>query len=111
MPFLTLNGHTFKVASGYASKSVSSSGSRIRSYRGQMRNQTRGKRREWNLRTCFEVNGLAETMISTINGEGHLVRFTDSWDAATGLAPEVGVLSGVAFDPANAGPFTGFPPG
>lgn len=111
MPFLTLNGHTFRVVDGSAGRRVSMKGSRSRAYRGQMRDGTRGKRREWNLRTCFEVNGLAETMISTINGEGHLVRFTDSWDAATGLAPEVGVLADVAFDPANAGPFTGFPPG
>jgi hypothetical protein len=111
MPFLTLNGHTFRVADASPRRRVITSGRRKRAYRGQMRNATRGQRREWRLRTCISNFSMSDNFISMINGEGHLVRFVEGWDAATALQPEVGNLQGSRFDVSKAGPFSGFPDG
>lgn len=98
MPFLTLNGHTFRVADNTAKRKVNRKGRRTRAYRGQMRDGTRGQRRQFSMQACFVDFDEAETIIHTINGEGHVVTFTRGWEAATGLQPEVGRLEGTYFD-------------
>lgn len=110
MPFLSLNGFTMEVAINNARRRVTSAGKRRRAYRGQMRDGTRGNRRELKLRTCFHDHEEAQAMIHLVNGEGHVVYFREGWDAATGLSPVVEDLSNCRFDRAET-PFPGYEPG
>lgn len=98
MPFLTVNGHTFPVADNTGKRKVTRKGRRTRAYRGQMRDGTRGQRRQLSFKTCFTDHEEAQTFIRTLHGEGHVIYFTRGWDAATGLTPEIGNLNGITFD-------------
>lgn len=105
MPFLTLNGYTVSVAIDSSSRRPKGRGKRSRAYRGQIRDGTRGQRREFKLRACFKDHEEAETLISVVNGEGHMIYFRDGLQAGTGLTPEVCSLFGVLLDKAES-PFS-----
>lgn len=110
MPFLTINGQTIQVAVGSGSRTISKVGKRSRAYRGQLRDGTRGKRRGLTFRACFQDHEYADTMISVINGDGHVAFLRRGFDADTGLQPEIGSLVDTHFDK-TASPFTGFETG
>lgn len=112
MTFLTLNGYTVRVAARQVpQRRLSRKGSKNRSYGGQLRDNSRGRRRVWSIRSVFESFDAAETLIGIVNGYGHLAYMSHGFDCnRTGLSPEVGSLADVTFDRSLV-PLAGFEPG
>ena len=102
--FLRVNGIQLAVGNATLTQKSSRTGKRARTFRGQMRDARRGIRRSWDMELVIRDFEGSEGIIRMVNGEGHMVDFTDGFQAATGLVPRR-IDTPVILDPSMSGAF------
>lgn len=90
MAFLKLNGYEVNVLNATPRRRIERVGRRDRSFRGQLRDAHRSRRRSWMASTCFESFSEADAFERWLWGEGHFFDFKEGLHASTGLLPEPG---------------------
>jgi hypothetical protein len=111
MPFATLQGIRIPLlAASGADQIRTSTGVTFSSGLGQMDSGRRQKRRVWRGTACFYAEGDSyadgAAFRDLLAGRGHLVRFSEGFEASTWLGPEPGYRD-CYVDPTAADPFGG----
>jgi len=111
MPFATLQGIRIPLLSAPGADQIrTSTGVTFSSGLGQMDSGRRQKRRVWRGTACFYAEGDSyadgAAFRELLAGRGHLVRFSEGFEASTWLGPEPGYRD-CYVDPTAADPFGG----